>query len=360
MNRTVTFALFLVAAAGAAAAGLSASFSPEPPRDHPALAPVRAAPDASPTRKWQRPNVATSGCSLPTAPGDAHLIAYGTYEGDAIASAVIGGPDQETHLIDVTIERGSQPLYLLLTSYDGMVWRIGGATHRVRHVVVSAYAAWQPGQPGRSDQVQSGSPEDGEWTQAAAPVSASGVIGIPRHKVTIASRDCPRFFHEQSAAEAALAPALSSIGRNPDAVFTSYSASRIDLPSGRIGSAKRGSAPLPAGFDLRMWNEASRFWPGGLVRIAPEEVVAAAPVATYQVLPSQMGLAQLIGAGAIQPLGDDRFRVVRPIPHLPPGMAGAHSATLVLAGGVPRPPGDPGHSCIVEERNFYLGSDRRC
>jgi hypothetical protein len=62
-----------------------------------------------------------------------------------------------------------------------------------------------------------------------------------------------------------------------------------------------------------------------------------------------MGIAQLIGAGAIEPLGGDEYRLMRAIPHLPPGMAGGHSVTLILAEGVPRPPGDSGHSCIIDE-----------
>ena len=38
-------------------------------------------------------------------------MAFGAYEGDSISSVAVGGPDQETNLIDVTIEcwmRGSE------------------------------------------------------------------------------------------------------------------------------------------------------------------------------------------------------------------------------------------------------------
>lgn len=98
-----------------------------------------------------------------------------------------------------------------------------------------------------------------------------------------------------------------------------------------------------------MWHEAMRFWPGGLQLADPTKIVAKVRVAPYEVLPSQMGLAQLVGSGAATAEGGNTFRIIRPIAHMPPSMGGAHSAKLVFARGVPLPPGDPVHSCIVQE-----------
>jgi hypothetical protein len=110
-----------------------------------------------------------------------------------------------------------------------------------------------------------------------------------------------------------------------------------------------------------MWQEAVRYWPGGLVTVDSRHVVARTRVERYQVLPSQMGLAQWIGAGAIEALANDKFRIVRPIPHMPPSMGGAHSVTLVLAKGIPLPPGDPVHSCVLsEETGEALRPGARC
>jgi hypothetical protein len=61
-----------------------------------------------------------------------------------------------------------------------------------------------------------------------------------------------------------------------------------------------------------------------------------------------MGLSQLIGSGAVRQEDDDSYRVVRPILHMPPSMGGADSVTLTFDPGIPIPPGDPVHSCIVE------------
>lgn len=279
-------------------------------------------------------------CNLPAVPKGAKLVVFGGYEGDAMSSAVIGGPDQETNLIDVNIESGSSPLYLILTSYESMVWRVNGDTKRIAQVVVSSAKSAQHG----------GS-------------SLSGVEGLPRGKVTIADRQCPRPFYKTDGRSevTALAPVTKALGRKPDAIFTGYSVKSISLPSGRPTKANVSETPLPRGFDPEMWQAAIRFWPGGLVTVKPGNVVSDAKVEAYKVLPSQMGLSQLIGQGAVEKTGSRTFRIVRPIPHLPPSMGGAHSVTFNLASDVPMPPGNPVHSCIRSEKTGQVvGNETIC
>lgn len=268
-------------------------------------------------------------CKLPPVPRGAKLLVYGGYEGDAISSVAIGGPDNETNLIDVLIEPGSQPLYIVLTSYESMVWRFRGATSRVTNVVLSSSKSVR----GR--------------------VPAAGAVGLPSNKVAIASRGCLGNFHstENSTSREALAPLRATLKQEPDSVFGSYTAQRISLPSGRVTSANAGETKMPAGFDKAIWLRAIRYWPAGLVTVDPQQVVSATRAEKYIVLPSQMGLAQLAGSGAITELSANRYRVVRPIAHMPPGMGGSHSVTLVFAKGVPVPPGDPVHSCIIREES---------
>lgn len=264
-------------------------------------------------------------CSLPALAANATLVAFGAYEGDAVSSAVIGSQDEETNLIDVTIEPGSQPLYLVLTSYESMVWRLTGATNRVLRVVATSNGS------------NSG-------------VSPSGVLGLPAGKVTIGDTGCPRYFYGAGRESAMASASLQrTFGRAPNAIFGSYSVQRVSLPSGKITLAKSDTVPPPRGFDAEMWREATRYWRAGLALVDARQVVAKLKVAPYQVLPSQMGLAQLIGSGDVQRLSGGGFKIVHPIPHLPPSMGGAHSAKLTVAKGVPLPPGDPVHSCIVME-----------
>lgn len=271
-------------------------------------------------------------CRMPPLPAGAKLLVYGGYEGDAVSSVSIGGSDQETNVIDVRIEPGSEPLYLVLTSYESMVWRVSGATARVAHVVVSSQAARE-------------SPRDG--------ASASGVAGLPAGKVTIAGPQCPRSFYQPGGEEEKnlVATLRRSLGRGPDGVFGNYSARSVSFPSGRVTETEaEGAAPMPRGFDPEMWREAVRFWPGGLVQVDPKQVIATLRVEPYKVLPSVMGVSQLLGSGALERKGRG-FRIVRPIAHMPASMGGAHSVTLYLAKGIPLPPGDPVHSCVISEES---------
>lgn len=292
-------------------------------------------------------------CDLPPLPQRAQLVVFGGYEGDSLASVAIGGPDAETNLIDVVIEPGAAPLYLVLTSYESMVWRLSGATRRVTNVVVSSSSSARA-RPGMT-RPRAGGAVSAQRIARPSPlalrgkVSASGVMGVPARKVTIARPGCLNYFSgdEPTATRAMRATLQRSLGHGPNAIFGQYSVQRVALPSGTITQAKGEEAALPRGFDPQMWSDAVRFWPGGLVTVDARLVVATAGVERYRVLPSQMGLAQLIGSGAIQRLPNGRFLIVRPIAHMPPSMGGSHSVTLQLAPGVPVPPGDPVHSCVI-------------
>lgn len=293
-------------------------------------------------------------CALPPVPAGARLVAFGSYEADAMSSVSVGGPEQETNLMDVVIEPGREPVYLVLTSYESMVWRLTGATDRVARVVVSSFHTAFNAPRGKPAAPSDTTARLNFRAAIAVPApdslpSASGVTGVAADRVTIATASCPRYFSNAGADRQAMAGVRKALGRAPDAVFATYSAQRVALPSGTITKAERPSPPPPKGFDPAMWNEASRYWAAGLVAIDPRQVVAKTKVERYQVLPSQMGLAQLIGSGAIERLSSGEFRIVRPIPRMPPSMGGAHSVTLVLAKGVPLPPGDPVHSCVIDE-----------
>lgn len=77
-------------------------------------------------------------CELPPVPHRAKLVVYGGCESDAISSVAVAGPEQETNFMDVVVEPGAMPFYLVLTSYESMVWRLSGSTDRVVRVVVSS------------------------------------------------------------------------------------------------------------------------------------------------------------------------------------------------------------------------------
>lgn len=269
-----------------------------------------------------------AGCTFPAAGQRTKVVGFGAYEGDAISSAYVGTPDEETSVIDVTIEAGSDPLYLLFTSYQPVIWRLTGNVERVEHVIASAFTK-----------------SDRDNRVSRASTSTVGIMGLPKSKVSITSRTClddiqpPREGRTSRNHEMAASRVKTLTGRAADSLFGEYSPVGVSLPSGKILSARPGANTRPEGFDPEVWREAARFWDGGLVRIDPTKVIAAEPVDAYRVLPSQMGLSQLVGAGAARKLDDGRFLILRDIARIPPRMAGAHSATLILSEGVNRPPG---------------------
>lgn len=202
-----------------------------------------------------------------------------------------------------------------------------------------------------------------DLTYAPHGTLRAGSVGLARPDANGTRSDCLRYFYKAGSNEErwALASIRRALGRQPDVVTGTYSTRRVSLPSGALVRAERGTAPGPRGFDAATWPEATRFWPGGLVSVDPKRVVAAARAETYKVLPSQMGLSQLIGSGAIERTTSGAFRIVKPIAHLPPSMGGAHSVRLIVAKGVPVPPGNPVHSCVtIEGEAPLLGDARRC
>ena len=278
-----------------------------------------------------------AGCTFPAPGPKTRIVGFGVNEGDTISTSYVGEPDDVTSVIDVQIERGSQPIYLLFTSYDPVIWRLSGDVGRVERIVASSFHTGFP------------QPQDG---LRASSASAVGFIGVPKSKVSITSRACltdirPEKDGETGHRATAEAQIATIVGRPPDGLFGEYSPYKVALPSGTVFPAPAGANSVPNGFDPDVWQEAARFWSGGLATINPADVVAAVPVEPYKVLPAGMGLSQLVGQGAARKLERGRYLLLRDIDRIPPGMGGAHSAVLVLDEGLKRPPGNPVHGCVV-------------
>lgn len=273
-------------------------------------------------------------CELPRADADQQIVAFGLYEGDAVPSATVVGQDEESTTAEVVIEEGDTPLYLVLTSYDAMIWRVTGAKDRVARLVLSSF---------KSNPADKKNPSN---------LSAAGAVGVPANKVTVAPQGCLGYFYKRGSREESSVRAAiqSAAGRAPDAMGGAYDAITVTLPSMQAVKAKASRDPdtTPIGFDPQTWRDAVRFTPGGVVDIDPATVVSGAPAVAYEVLPQQIGLAKLVGEGAIERAGWG-FRIVKPIPRFPAGLNGAHAVGFLLATGVPWPKGAPGHSCVVAE-----------
>jgi hypothetical protein len=88
--------------------------------------------------------------------------------------------------------------------------------------------------------------------------------------------------------------------------------------------------------------------PGGLVEIDPKSVVASLPAETYEVMPDQAGLVQLLESGALTQNRAGEY-IVQKKTRFPAELAGAHQVKFLVLRGVPVPDGDPGHSCVTVE-----------
>lgn len=313
--------------------------------------------------------LSTSSCVLPTA-GERKLVVFSVYEGDAISTVALGNRDVETTTIEIEIEAGDEPLYVVLSAYDNMVWRFSGATSRVEKLVLLA-ADGAVASSRRTATLQ-----DAERAAVAAAQIAgrhrqssavalserpfAGVTGIASDVITTRNPgSCFGYFSDPESIQATRAGDVirRATGRTPDVIAAHYSVGAVKLPSGR---AARGDWPgrSPDGFDQGMWRELLRFHPGGLSKIDPDQVLSDVKVESYDVLPQQAGLAQLIGSGQIVRLSDG-LRIDKPIARFPAGLNGAHSVPFLLGAGVPLPAGDPGHSCVIDEDTGQTVQDRR-
>ena len=72
--------------------------------------------------------------------------------------------------------------------------------------------------------------------------------------------------------------------------------------------------------------ELRRFSPGGVIEIDPAKVVSPVPVASYDVLPQQAGLLQLMRSGALTQNRGGEFLIYRKIRY-PAGLA-AHIRSI--------------------------------
>jgi hypothetical protein len=261
-------------------------------------------------------------CTMPPTTPDTQVVAFGVYESQAMSSVSVGGMDHETGIIDVEIEPGDRPLYLILSSYDPMIWRFSGATQRVSRVALSTTAR----------------------TSAGTPMA--GAMGLDKDRLgAVQGKGCFGSFSTAGEGRQVRAMSYAILGREPEVLGGAYDVTAVRLPSGRAAKAM-GAPPRPDGFDLNLWRDAVRYSPGGLITVDPAQVIALGEAKPYDILPNQMGLSQLIGAGAMRE-HDGYFEITRSIAHYPAELTGAHSVVFKMAEGVSRPSGDPGHSCII-------------
>jgi Ca2+-binding EF-hand superfamily protein len=301
-----------------------------------------------PAREQARALQAALPCDLPKPADQERVMVVGAYSGGLQPNVTIAGQNDSTALTTLAIEPGQTPLYLLLSSYDPMIWQFTGATERVARVVAV---------PGRANSEASDAP-------------GVGVAGLPADKVTfLPVGSCGGAFHKTASKEARIKLLIveKQTGRAPNDLIGAYMSRRIALPSGTVqleASSGRTVVVTGEGEDV-VYGDPSKIviiqdgdglqlqqqedWLGSadrLVEIDPATVVAPGKVELYDVMPQQFGLRQLVQEGKLLRTKQG-YRIVAPIPRFPAGLAGAHGVTFILPKGMPMPAGDPGHSEVI-------------
>lgn len=295
-----------------------------------------------------------AGCEMPAASDKARVVLLSSYETEALSSATLASQDNVIHAGRVVVEPGDEPLYVVIASYSPTIWQFSGAVDRVERLVMTSTRT---------------GPNSGDVNQR----SLVGATGIAREKVSFFSKsNCLTYFSEtpSSASLQTVAAIRKASGKAPETVAAKYSVESFKVPSGAVESVREGKAGTliieKTQGTLKLIGSASnvfvqsgpsrakddlyRFSPGGVIEIDPKTVVSSQPASSYEVLPQQAGLVQLLAAGTLRQNSLGEY-IVREKMRFPAGLYGAHSVTFLIMKGAPYPDGDPGHSCVVVEES---------
>lgn len=289
-------------------------------------------------RAWAR----TPKCpAVPAAP-DAEIIAFHSSGGAALSSIEIGQSGNATEVVNVFIDPRDEPLYLVLSSFEPVIWRFSGHTDRIQHVLITAKINNPDGQV------------------------AAGATGLDGDKLSFVRHDCvmprrssapthPIYLHDFRETIAAATGLLAKPASAPG------SAGALKIYPGKIEIVPGSLPPAPPGFDAKVWAEGLGYWPNGISAIEQAEVITPTTRRVYDLLPSHMGMAQLVAQGIARETGNfHEYLIEKPIARFPPALYGAASASFVLAEGVPMPDGEQGHGCVFDGRGTAIGENDRC
>ncbi|MEO9462834.1 MAG: hypothetical protein ABJ242_08875 [Marinomonas sp.] len=285
--------------------------------------------------------VRQAGCTFPPASRKAELVFLRADYAKRVSAAFVGSEEKVTSVVDVTIEPGKKPIYLVLGSSSPMVWRVTGATKRIEKAII-----------GSKDSVNRLLPSD-KYAQSAT--SAAGLIGLPKEKVSIVGPDCLSQHFARSSFDRMNADIVSQIiAKRPAGVFASIeNAFDIAVPSA-LSPKKANTDPYPpppapasSGYVSKRWQYITSDDHNYLVDIDPKDVVASEPVGKYAVSPEHYGIAQMIDEGILQPDAKSRLVVLQNVEAWPAGLRGSRAVTFVISDDVKVPEKKLKSSCVL-------------
>jgi len=315
-----------------------------------------------PPNPYEYTSETVQGCDFPAVPENAKLVLLSAYDTQSVSSTALA--DEERVAVGagtLTIEEGDTPLYIVLVSFDPVIWQVKGAVDRVRYLVLAAEettgSLLRPNEPRL------------ETLVGATGIDANKLRFLQNHK-------CMHYFKGKDTPQAALAVEAIRhyLGRKPDMVAGIEHVNGFAAPSGEIDTlsppfwstlffrlkAVLGllqSAETGLEYNMESW------YPGGVVDVDPKSVVSPHEARPYSVLPQEAGMLQLLDRGDLTPdmNGRDVFTIKRPI-RFPAGLYGGHSHHFLLAPGVAMPTGIAGHSCVMSQQTgqVVLSGDGFC
>jgi hypothetical protein len=299
-------------------------------------------------------------CGAPPAPQDAKIVLFSTHRAQAISSAAVNGPMEATMTAGVTIEPGTEKLYLVLSTDRNMIWRIDGAVHRLTYVVLLE---------GKMDPFKSSAAATGVdrsivfWGDRENCAMVRGTTAFPQTNarfIALHGRP-PDVFEQVDVLASVSVPSMEFVGvRREGAVPVRRTACRTALQRG--GTVFR---PEPAeGADAAPCDwiraEMELELPGGLIEIDPASVVGRRPAVAYEVWPSPFGFRRALDEGVLTDLSNEtdiRFRVEKPLRYFPPAAGRGRQMTFELAEGIQMPRGDTRRICVLDAKGNILPTE---
>ena len=238
-----------------------------------------------------------AACAMPKASDAAKVVLIGSQGPEALSSVTIGSQEAAVSAGTIKVERGAEPIYLVVVSFEPAIWRIVGDVGRIERLVLTAGATPPRDLPRNKSLV------------GATGVAADKITFLPRSGCFSSFTVTP-----STAAATAAGAVMRDAGKEVTTTAAAQSFAEVAVPSGAIHSLEGRNANKlmvihQAGGSLKIEGdprnivirsgprsaaEALKIYrPGGVMQIDPNGVVATMPVERYAVLPEEAGLSSL-------------------------------------------------------------------
>ena len=205
---------------------------------------------------------------VPMLSRQAWIVRLGVRESAQLSDVAIGGQDVPTYAVNVAIEPGTEPLYIVATSWGPTIWRFTGAIQRVEAFVGSSFTR-----------------------DARSMWPAVGATGLPRARFHTVPNACFGEFDERGPAPPPATSEASQlmvrrVGRPIDVAYGAYQPQGVSLPSGRTVAL---TTQVPEIFRSLHNEDAAREWRdflvhfrAGIAGLEPGQIIARAVPERYE------------------------------------------------------------------------------